>query len=111
LRLGKHHSEAAVGTIASVSNKTDHQSGKGTAAVQTARARYALVHPQEWLRPFAKEGWTLLGLRVALVRTSTTVETGQTDRRTVTRVSVAWRRHAGLQERAAGRAALRSAKL
>jgi hypothetical protein len=38
-----------------VSNKTLHQSGKGTAAVQTARARYSLIHPQERLWPFAKK--------------------------------------------------------
>jgi hypothetical protein len=40
LRLGKHHCETAA-----VSNKTLHQSGKGTSAIQTARARYALIHP------------------------------------------------------------------
>jgi len=50
LRFGKHHSETAA-----VSNKTLHQSGKGTAEVQTARARYALIHPQERLWLFAKE--------------------------------------------------------
>jgi hypothetical protein len=68
LHLGKHRSEAAAGTTASVSNKTLHQSGKGTAVVQTAPARYTLIGPQERLWPFAKAGWTLVGLRVALVR-------------------------------------------
>jgi len=36
LCLGKQHGEAAAGTVAAVSNKTLHQSGKGTAAVQSA---------------------------------------------------------------------------
>jgi len=52
LRLGKHHSETAA-----VSNKTLHKFGKGTAAVQTVRARYALIHAQERLWLFAKEGF------------------------------------------------------
>ena len=57
LLLGKHRSETAAGTIVSVSNKTLHQSGKGSAAVQTARARYTLIHAQEPLWPFAREGF------------------------------------------------------
>jgi len=52
LRLGKHHSETAA-----VSNNTLNQSGKGTAAVQTARARYALIRQQERLWLFVKEGF------------------------------------------------------
>jgi hypothetical protein len=44
-------------TIAYVSNKTPHQSGKETAAVQTARARYDLIYPQERLWLFAREGF------------------------------------------------------
>jgi hypothetical protein len=43
-------------TIASVSNKTLNQN-RGTAAVQTGRARYALIYPQEPFWTFAKEGF------------------------------------------------------
>jgi hypothetical protein len=40
----------------------------------------SLIHPQEQLWPFDKEGWTLLGIRVALLATGTAVETRQKDR-------------------------------
>lgn len=81
----KQHDEAAAGTVAAVPNRTLHQSGNGTAAVQTARARYAIIQPQERLWPFAKEGWTVLRLRVALVRT---IQPWRPDRQTDGRTCV-----------------------
>ena len=95
-----------------VSNKTLHQTGKGTAAVQTARARYSLIHPQEWLWPFAKNVGrffvyeSLLSELVQLWRPDR-----QSDSRTCVCSVATTCTDAGTCGRPAGRAAAQSAKL